>query len=75
MNETVTTILKTADTEAFVGPMTDIEAVNTGDAMNLLAVDSVLSNLPTLGLALIHEIMHKSMMGQERRCRYVGRDR
>lgn len=37
-------------------------AVNTGDAMNLLAVDAVLSNLPTLGLArtlgLIHEIMH-----------------
>lgn len=37
-------------------------AVNTGDAMNLLAVDSVLANLPTLGLArtlaLIHEIMH-----------------
>lgn len=37
-------------------------AVNTGDAMNLLAVDSVLSNLQTLGLArtlaLIHEIMH-----------------
>ena len=37
-------------------------AVNTGDAMNLLAVDSVLSNLPTLGLArtlaLIHEILH-----------------
>ncbi|MCP4290133.1 MAG: polyprenyl synthetase family protein [Gammaproteobacteria bacterium] len=37
-------------------------AVNTGDAMNLLAVDSVLSNLPSLGLArtlaLIHEIMH-----------------
>jgi geranylgeranyl diphosphate synthase type II len=37
-------------------------AVNTGDAMNLMAVDAVLSNLPTLGLArtlgLIHEIMH-----------------
>ena len=37
-------------------------AVNTGDAMNLLAIDSVLSNLPTLGLArtlaLIHEVMH-----------------
>jgi len=37
-------------------------AVNTGDAMNLMAVDGVLSNLPTLGLArtlgLIHEVMH-----------------
>jgi geranylgeranyl diphosphate synthase type II len=37
-------------------------AVNTGDAMNLMAVDAVLSNLPTLGLArtlaLIHEIVH-----------------
>jgi len=37
-------------------------AVNTGDAMNLLAVDTVLSNLDSLGLArtlgLIHEIMH-----------------
>lgn len=37
-------------------------AVNTGDAMNLLAIDSVLSNLPILGLArtlaIIHEIMH-----------------
>ena len=37
-------------------------AVNTGDAMNLFAVDAVLSNLPTLGLArtlgLIHEIIH-----------------
>ncbi len=37
-------------------------AVNTGDAMNLLAVDAMLSNLVSLGLArtlgLIHEIMH-----------------
>ena len=37
-------------------------AVNTGDGMNLLAVDTVLSNLDTLGLArtlaLIHEVMH-----------------
>jgi geranylgeranyl diphosphate synthase type II len=37
-------------------------AVNAGDAMNLLAVDTVLSNLPTLGLArtigLIHEVLH-----------------
>jgi len=37
-------------------------AVNTGDAMNLFAVDTVLSNLPTLGLArtlgLIHEVVH-----------------
>lgn len=37
-------------------------AVNTGDAMNLLAIDSLLSNLDKLGLArtlgLIHEIMH-----------------
>ncbi len=37
-------------------------AVNAGDAMNLFAVDLVLSNLPQLGLArtlgLIHEIMH-----------------
>lgn len=37
-------------------------AVNTGDAMNLMAVDGILSNLPTLGLGrtlgLIHEIMH-----------------
>lgn len=37
-------------------------AVNTGDAMNLMAVDAILSNLPTLGLGrtlgLIHEIMH-----------------
>jgi len=37
-------------------------AVNTGDAMNLLAIDAVLANLPTLGLArtlaLIHEVVH-----------------
>ncbi|MFI6098137.1 polyprenyl synthetase family protein [Lentzea sp. NPDC051213] len=37
-------------------------AVNVGDAMNLLAVDAVLSNLPVLGLArtlgLIHEVLH-----------------
>jgi geranylgeranyl diphosphate synthase type II len=37
-------------------------AVNAGDAMNLFAVDMVLSNLPTRGLsgtlALIHEVMH-----------------
>ena len=37
-------------------------AVNTGDAMNLLAVDGILSNLQTLGLArtlgLIDEVMH-----------------
>ena len=37
-------------------------AVNTGDAMNLLAVDTVLSNLASVGLArtlgLIHEIIH-----------------
>ncbi|MGA8029228.1 MAG: polyprenyl synthetase family protein [Bryobacteraceae bacterium] len=37
-------------------------AVNAGDAMNLMAVDAVLSNLATLGLGrtlgLIHEIMH-----------------
>ena len=37
-------------------------AVNAGDAMNLFAVDLVLSNLGTLGLArtlsLIHEILH-----------------
>lgn len=37
-------------------------AVNAGDAMNLLAVDTILSNLPTLGLArtigLIHEVLH-----------------
>jgi geranylgeranyl diphosphate synthase type II len=37
-------------------------AVNAGDALNLFAVDAVLSNLPTLGLArtlaLIHEILH-----------------
>ncbi len=37
-------------------------AVNAGDGLNLLAVDTVLSNLPTLGLArtlgLIHEILH-----------------
>lgn len=37
-------------------------AVNTGDAMHLLAIDTVLSNLATLGLArtlgLIHEVMH-----------------
>lgn len=37
-------------------------AVNAGDAMNLFAVDLVLSNLPELGLArtlgLIHEILH-----------------
>ncbi len=46
-------------------------AVNTGDGMNLLAVDSILSNLPTLGLArtlgLIHEVMHmcrESIEGQ-----------
>lgn len=46
-------------------------AVNAGDAMNLLAIDTVLSNLPTLGLArtlgLIHEVMHmcrESLEGQ-----------
>jgi len=37
-------------------------AVNTGDAMNLLAMDLILSNLPHLGLArtlsLVHETMH-----------------
>jgi geranylgeranyl diphosphate synthase type II len=37
-------------------------AVNAGDGMNLFAVDLVLSNLPTLGLArtlgLIHEMLH-----------------
>jgi geranylgeranyl diphosphate synthase type II len=37
-------------------------AVNTGDAMHLLAVDTVLSHLTTLGLArtlaLIHEVLH-----------------
>jgi geranylgeranyl diphosphate synthase type II len=37
-------------------------AVNAGDGLNLFAVDTVLSNLQTLGLArtlgLIHEIMH-----------------
>lgn len=37
-------------------------AVNTGDALNLMAIDGILSNLPTLGLArtlaLIHEVMH-----------------
>ena len=46
-------------------------AVNTGDAMNLLAIDGILSNLPTLGLArtlgLIHEVIHmcrESLEGQ-----------
>jgi geranylgeranyl diphosphate synthase, type II len=37
-------------------------AVNAGDGLNLFAVDTVLSNLPTLGLArtlaLIHDILH-----------------
>jgi geranylgeranyl diphosphate synthase, type II len=37
-------------------------AVNTGDAMHLVAMDLILSNLPTLGLArtlgLVHEVMH-----------------
>lgn len=37
-------------------------AVNAGDGINLLAVDAVLSNLETLGLArtlgLIHEVLH-----------------
>jgi len=37
-------------------------AVNTGDAMNLFAIDMTLSNLESLGLArtlgLIHEILH-----------------
>lgn len=37
-------------------------AVNTGDGLNLLAVDTVLSNIETLGLSrtlgLIHEIIH-----------------
>jgi geranylgeranyl diphosphate synthase type II len=37
-------------------------AINAGDAMNLFAIDLVLSNLPTRGLAgtlgLIHEVMH-----------------
>lgn len=46
-------------------------ATNTGDAMNLLAIDTVLSNLSTLGLArtlaLIHEVIHmcrESLEGQ-----------
>ncbi|MEV0676018.1 polyprenyl synthetase family protein [Actinosynnema sp. NPDC050436] len=46
-------------------------AVNTGDALNLLAVDAVLANLETLGLArtlgLIQEAMHmcrESVEGQ-----------
>ena len=46
-------------------------AVNTGDAMNLLAIDTVLSNLDRVGLArtlaLIHEVMHmcrESLEGQ-----------
>jgi geranylgeranyl diphosphate synthase type II len=37
-------------------------AVNAGDGLNLLAIDAVLSNLETLGLArtlgLIHEVLH-----------------
>lgn len=37
-------------------------AVNAGDGLNLLAIDAVLSNLDTLGLArtlgLIHEVLH-----------------
>lgn len=37
-------------------------AVNAGDGMNLLAIDAVLSNLETVGLArtlgLIHEVLH-----------------
>jgi geranylgeranyl diphosphate synthase, type II len=37
-------------------------AVNAGDGLNLLAIDGVLSNLDTLGLArtlgLIHEVLH-----------------
>jgi len=46
-------------------------AVNAGDGLNLLAIDAVLSNLETLGLArtlgLIHEAMHmcrESIEGQ-----------
>ncbi len=46
-------------------------AVNTGDAMNLLAIDTVLSNLQSLGLArtlgLINEVIHmcrESVEGQ-----------
>jgi geranylgeranyl diphosphate synthase type II len=46
-------------------------AVNTGDGLNLLAVDAVLTNLETLGLArtlaLIQEVMHmcrESIEGQ-----------
>ena len=46
-------------------------AVNTGDAMNLLAIDTILSNLESLGLArtlgLIHEVIHmcrESLEGQ-----------
>lgn len=46
-------------------------AVNTGDAMNLLAIDTILSNLEFLGLArtlgLIHEVIHmcrESLEGQ-----------
>jgi geranylgeranyl diphosphate synthase type II len=46
-------------------------AVNTGDAMNLLAIDAILSNLEFLGLArtlgLIHEVIHmcrESLEGQ-----------
>ena len=62
-------------------------AVNTGDALNLLAIDTVLSNLPTLGLArtlgLIHEVMHmcrETVEGQAielgwiRNCCVPGRD-
>jgi len=46
-------------------------AVNTGDAMNLLAIDTILSNLQSLGLArtlgLIEEVIHmcrESLEGQ-----------
>ena len=54
-------------------------AVNAGDAMNLFALDLVLSNLPTLGLArtlgLIHEILHmcrETVEGQAIELGWIG---
>lgn len=56
-------------------------AVNAGDAMNLFAVDLILSNLETLGLArtlgLIHEVLHmcrETVEGQAIELGWIRRD-
>jgi geranylgeranyl diphosphate synthase, type II len=54
-------------------------AVNSGDGLNLLAVDTVLSNMDTLGLArtlgLIHQVLHMCRETIEGRAVELGWDR